>query len=57
MRKLRVDPVWSRLPAVQSGNIITVSNELSYASPNAQLAFLDELEAAVTAWAASGTEN
>lgn len=41
---LRKDPIWSQLPAVKAGHVVTVNNELSYASPHAHLEFLDFLE-------------
>lgn len=42
--QIRKDPIWSQLPAVKAGRIVAVSNEMSYASPHAHLAFLDVVE-------------
>lgn len=50
VRRVNSDPVWAALPAVRDGQVYTVSNELSYASPYAELAFLDEFERILTEW-------
>ncbi|WP_152363625.1 ABC transporter substrate-binding protein [Microlunatus speluncae] len=42
--KIRNNPVWSGLPAVRSGRLMAVDNELNFASPHAALTFLDVID-------------
>lgn len=44
LNRVRKDPIWAQLPAVKAGHLVAVNNELSYASPHAQLTFLDVVE-------------
>lgn len=50
LKQINDNPTWQALPAVQAGQVYAVNNELSYSSPYAELAFIDEFERILAEW-------